>query len=53
MYIFLSEVCLDEEEEYENYLRITPECFDELLVLVKDSVTKLIANRRDTSLSKL
>ena len=40
MYIFLSEVRLDEEEEHENCLRITPECFDELPVLVKDGVTK-------------
>ena len=40
MYIFLSEVCLQEEEEYNNYLRITPECFDELFVLVKGDITK-------------
>ena len=40
MYIFLSEVCLEEEEEYENYLRINPECVDDLFVLVKDDIIK-------------
>ena len=40
VYIFLSEVCLEEEEEYRNYLRITPECFDALFTLVKDDITK-------------
>ena len=30
MYIFLSEVRLEEKEGYKSYLRITPECFDEL-----------------------
>ena len=40
VYIFLSEVCLEEEEEYRNYLRITPECFDALFALVKDDITK-------------
>ena len=33
VYIFLSEVCLMEEEEYENYLRITPECHYKLFPL--------------------
>ena len=40
VYIFLSEVCLDEKEEYKNYLRITSECFGKLFVLVKDYITK-------------
>ena len=53
MYIFLSAVRLEEEEEYENYLMITPECFDKLLVRVKDVITKYIANMRDASTPKL
>ena len=40
MYIFLSEDRLEEEEEYQNYLRITPECFDKLFALVNGDVTK-------------
>ena len=41
MYIDLSEVRLEEEEEeYKNYLRVTPECFDELFLLAKDNITK-------------
>ena len=40
VYILLSKVHLEEEEEYKNYLRITPECFDKLFVLVKDDITK-------------
>ena len=40
MNIILSEIRLREEEEYENYLRITPECFDVLSVFVKDNKTK-------------
>ena len=39
MYIFVSEVRL-EEEEYKNYLKITPECLDELFVPVTDDITK-------------
>ena len=39
-YIYLSEVCLEEKEEHKNYLRIPPECFNELYVLVKDDITK-------------
>ena len=39
-YYSLSEVCLEEEEEYKNYLRMIPECFDDLFVLVKDDITK-------------
>ena len=38
MYILHAEVHLEEEEEYKNYLRITPECFDELFVLMKDKI---------------
>ena len=30
----------EEEEEYKIYLKITPECFNELFVLVKDDITK-------------
>ena len=52
MCIFLFEVCLEEEEEYKNYLRITPECFDELFVLAKD-ITTLTAIVRDVSAPKL
>ena len=29
---FLSEVRLEEEEEYNNCFRITPECFNELFI---------------------
>ena len=36
----LSELCLEEEEEYENYLRMTPGCFDEFFELAKDNITK-------------
>ena len=35
VYIVLFEVPLGK-----NFLRITPECFDELFVLVKDDITK-------------
>ena len=52
MYILLSEVYLG-EGEYKNYLRIIPECFDELFVLVKNDITKYITNMRDASTSKL
>ena len=47
MYIFLSKVRLEEEEESKNYMRITPEYFDELFVHVKAQNTK------DTSSPKL
>ena len=30
----------EEEEVYKIYLKITPECFNELFVLVKDDITK-------------
>ena len=40
VHIFLFEVHLEEEEEYKNYLRITPVCFDKLFVLVKDNIAK-------------
>ena len=53
MSIFLFEVCLEEGEEYENYLRITPKCFDELFVLAKDDITTLTAIVRDVSAPKL
>ena len=36
----LSELHLEEEEDYKNYLRITPECLEELFELVKDVITK-------------
>ena len=42
VYIFLSEVCLKEEEEYKKYLRITAEWFDKLFVLQKVDITKQI-----------
>ena len=40
VYIFLSEVHLEEEKEYKNLFRMTPECFDKLFVLSKDNITK-------------
>ena len=52
MYIILSDVCLEEEEEFQNYLRITPECFDKLFVLVRD-ITKKSTNMRDAITPKL
>ena len=36
----LSELHLEEEEDYKNYLRITPECLEELFELIKDVITK-------------
>ena len=53
MYILLSEVHLEEEEEYKNYLRITSECFDELFLIGRDNNIKEITNIRDGSSSKL
>ena len=53
MYILLSEVHLEEEEEFKNYLRITSECFDELFVIGRDNNIKEITNIRDGSSSKL
>ena len=53
MYILLSEVHLEEEEEYKNYLRITSECFDELFVIGRDNNIKEITNIRAGSSSKL
>ena len=49
----LSEVHLEEEEEYKNYLRITSECFDELFIIGRDNNIKEITNIRDGSSSKL
>ena len=40
VYILLSEVHLEDGEEYGRYLRITTECFYKLFVLVKDNTTK-------------
>ena len=40
VHIFLFEVHLEEEEEYKNYLRITPESFNKLFVPVKHDITK-------------
>ena len=53
MYIFLSEVHLVEEEEYANYLRMTPECFDKLFVLGMSGIAKETTNMRDVSAPKL
>ena len=36
-----------------NSLRIPSECFDKLLVLLKDNMTKYITNMRDPSTPKL
>ena len=36
----LSELHLEEEEDYKNYLRITPKCLEELFELIKDVITK-------------
>ena len=49
MYIFLSQICLLEKEDYENYLKIAPECLDELFVHFKDNITQQIKNMRDAS----
>ena len=43
VYMFLSEVRLEEENQYKeckNYLRITSEYFDELFVYAKDHIMK-------------
>ena len=34
-------------------MRITPECFDELFVLVKEDIAKQTVNMRDASTPKL
>ena len=52
VYTLLSDVHLEEKEEYKNYLRITPECFNKLFVLVKD-ITKKSTNIKDTSTLKV
>ena len=39
MQIFLSQVSLEEYEEYKSYLRTTPECFNNLFVLAKVNIT--------------
>ena len=49
----LSELRLEEEEEYKNYLRMTPGCFNELLELVKEDITKKPTNMRDAISPKL
>ena len=49
----LSELQIEEESEYKNYLRMSPECFDELFDLVKIDITKQNTNRRDTIPPKL
>ena len=36
----LSKLHLEEEEDYKNYLRITPECLEELFELIKGVITK-------------
>ena len=53
MYNILSEVCLEEEEEYQNYLRPTPECFDKLFVVLIRDITKNLTNMRDAITPKL
>ena len=53
MYIFISEVHLEEKDEYKNYLMMTHECFDEFFVLVKDNITKQTTMMRDASAPKL
>ena len=52
--IFPSQVCLQNKEEYENYLRIAPECLDELYlyILFKDNITQCIKNMRDATTPK-
>ena len=52
VFTLLSDVHLEEKEEYKNYLRITPECFNKLFVLVKD-ITKKITNIKDASTLKV
>ena len=54
VYIFLSEVHLEQEEQYEDYLRIIPECFHELFVqFVNGNITIQIPNMRDRSSPQL
>ena len=54
VYIFLFEVHLEQEEQYEDYLRIIPECFHELFVqFVKGDITIQITNIRDGSSTQL
>ena len=53
MYICLSDLCLEEEKEYENYLRINHKCFDKLFVHLKDDIAKWTTNMRDASTPKL
>ena len=42
VYILLSEVHLEEEEEYKNILRVTPECFVEIFVFAKDKIKNIL-----------
>ena len=53
MYIFLSKVHLEKEQDSKNYLRIAPGSFDELFVLVRDDITKYITNMGDASTPKV
>ena len=53
MYIFLSEIHLQEEVENKKYLRITPEYFDKLFLLAKNHITKQTTNMTEASASKL
>ena len=52
VYIFLSQACLQEKEEYEIYLKLDSERLDELFVLFKDKITQQIKNIRDASTRK-
>ena len=51
VYILLSEWCFEEEKEYK--IEDNPECFDKLLVLVNDNITKQVTYMRDASIPKL
>ena len=51
VYVFLSQVSL-QEDEYENYLRIAPECLDKLFLFSKDNIMQYIKNMQDATTPK-
>ena len=52
MYIYFL-LRLEVEEEYKNYSRIAPKCFNSLFVPLKDNITKQNTTMRDPSILKL
>ena len=53
MYIFLPDINLEEEKEYQNYLRMTLEFFGKLFVLLKGDITIKTRNMRDAGTHKI